>query len=343
MKLTIHYDSSWRNSFLQGNNNEPADKKGRKFIGSMTEVKKAGNFIRREITNDTVMGVLNRLVGDQRKLYQSRAANDYYFKGMEEKITFADKQTKYADTQEVVYLRNTTGSEDQNSFTGAIRTSDPIFQSDYSSQLWGVLALDFDEVLSFINDESYLVAKKLDLNPISVIEKLEELNKLKAVDVEDQVQSALKKTQSTFPDVDYKLTAKGQMMPISFYTSALYLQVKRLSVQYDLSTALTKSGSLSGISKRGFTKKDFMVRYTTGGKKLVFGGPYQLKERITGQGEVTSLLTKSTGELDIFIDVSYERAQQIRQDIFDAGVSSFYLGKKGLAWLDDEISLEELS
>jgi hypothetical protein len=341
MRLTIHYDSSWRNSFLQGSNNEPLDKKGRKFIGSMTELKKEGNFIPRTITKDTVMGVLNRLVGDQRKLYQSREANDYYFKGIEDKVTFVDSHPKYVNTQEVVYIRNVTGSEDQNSFTGSIRTNDPIFKSDYSEKLWGVLALEFDELLSLIVDEKYQIKTVLELNPISVIEKLEELNKLKAIEVKDQVESALKLMQSTFPEVDYKLTTKGLIMPISFYTSALYIQVKRLAKEYDLSSALTKSGGLSGISKRGFTKKDFMVKYTTGGKKLVFGNPYQLKERVTGQGEVTSLLTKSSGQLDIIVDVSYEQAQKIRQDIYDAGVSSFYLGKKGLAWLDEKISLEE--
>ena len=69
MKITIEYESSWRNSFLDGNNNEPLPKKGRDFVGSMTSLKKEGNFLVREITLDTVMGILNRLIGDQRKLY----------------------------------------------------------------------------------------------------------------------------------------------------------------------------------------------------------------------------------------------------------------------------------
>jgi hypothetical protein len=342
VKLTIHYDSSWRNSFLDGSNNEPlSSKKGRKFIGSMTELKKQGNYIDRELSSDTVMGVLNRLVGDQRKLYQSRQAKDYYFKDIEEKVSFLDKPE--SNTAEVVFIRNITGSEDQNSFTGAIKTNDPIFSSDYSPELWGVLSLNFSQVLTFINDQNSAVnSLDIALDPISIIERLELLNKLKAVPVEAEVEQVLSKLKAIFPDVDYKLTTKGDIAPISFYTSALYIQLTRLQSQYDLSTALTKAGGLSGISKRGFTKKDFMVKYTTGAKKLVFGNPYQLKERIKGQGEVTSLLTKSVGQLEILIDVPYETAQKIRQDIYNAGVSSFYLGKKGLAWLDDKISLEEL-
>ena len=73
MKIEIKYKSSWRNSFLDGSNNEPLPKGGRKFVASMTNLKKEGNYICRNITHDTVMGVLNRLIGDQRKLYQSRS------------------------------------------------------------------------------------------------------------------------------------------------------------------------------------------------------------------------------------------------------------------------------
>ena len=44
MKIQIEYDSSWRNSFLGGSNNEPLPSKGREFLGSMTNLKKEGNF-----------------------------------------------------------------------------------------------------------------------------------------------------------------------------------------------------------------------------------------------------------------------------------------------------------
>ena len=343
MKLIIHYESSWRNSFLDGNNNEPPPPKGRKFVGSMTELKKPGNYIEREVTKNTVLGVLNRLVGDQRKLYQSKTEKDYYFRDLEDKISFSDK-LNCPLTSEIVYIRNITGSEDQNSFTGAIRTDDPIFTSECSKELWGVLALDFPNLLDFIQNKDFRIQEMLPLNPLAIIEQLEILNKLKAIaiDAAGIAKNALTTIQQTFPDVDYKLSKNGTITPISFYTSALYLQVERLSHRYDLSTALTKKGGLSGISKRGFTKKDFMVKYTTGPKKIVFGNPYLLKQKIKGEGEVVSLLTKATGKLEIMIDVSYERAKQIRTDIESAGVSSFYLGKKGLAWLDEKISLEEL-
>ncbi|VVH56215.1 FIG00921294: hypothetical protein, partial [uncultured Gammaproteobacteria bacterium] len=88
MRITIKYDSCWRNSFLDGDNNVPVPKRGRKYIASITSLKNEKNFLKREISEDTVMGVLNRLIGDQRKLYQSRQDENYYFADIENKVTY---------------------------------------------------------------------------------------------------------------------------------------------------------------------------------------------------------------------------------------------------------------
>ncbi len=82
----------------------------------------------------------------------------------------------------------------------------------------------------------------------------------------------------------------------------------------------------------GLTPKDFMGSFTKG-KKKVYGNPYLKKEMIKGQGEVTSMLTKASGQLEINIDVDRDKAQEIKTLIENAGVSSFYLGKKGLAYV----------
>ena len=139
MRITIEYESAWRNSLLEGSNNEPLPKNGRKFIGSMTSLKKSENYLERNISIDTVMGVLNRLIGDQKKLYQARQDPHYFFKEIESKIQFDDYPTHVSN--EVAYIRNITGSTDQNSYTGMIKVSDPIFSSDYSPKLRGILFL----------------------------------------------------------------------------------------------------------------------------------------------------------------------------------------------------------
>lgn len=339
MRITIKYEASWRNSFLDGSNNESLPRRGRNFVGSMTTLGKRDtnggypNFIKREITHDTVMGVLNRLIGDQRKLYQSRSNSNYYFADLEELISFQDKQDKYKPINyETIYIRNMEGNYDQNSFTGMIKSNDPAFNSLYSSRLWGILKLTLKDLFHFINDENFQINSNVQFDPITVLQLLDELNRLKAIDV-DSTDLAFKALQNCFPDVPYKVVDE-KIKPIELYCSALYLQLLRLKGKFDISVVLTKSGGISGISKRGFTPKDFMDRYTTGNKKPIWGNPYLLKEKRKGEGEVVSLLTKANGSLEIHLDISNDKAQQLKDMIEAAGVSSFYLGKKGLAYVD---------
>jgi len=329
MQITIDYEASWRNSFLDGNNNETLPKKGRGFIGSGQKLDKAENFIKRDITLDTVMGILNRLIGDQRKLYQSRSSENYYFRELEEIIVYQDKPK--IKNNEVVYIRNMTGSTDQNSFTGAIKVNAPIFLSDYSQPFWGVLALDFDGLCEFIIHNTQ-VNKSIQADPLAIISRLELLNKEKPVADEGSVHEARKILNTHYPDAQY-LDSKERVKPIMFYCSGLYLQMSRLEKQFDMRSAKTRSGGISGISKRGFTKKDFMDRYTTGKKKKVWGNPYMRKERIKGEGEMISMLTKASGQLEINLDIEQEKAKELKTMIDNAGVSSFYLGKKGLAYV----------
>ncbi|QGS50022.1 type I-Fv CRISPR-associated protein Cas5fv [Shewanella putrefaciens] len=333
MKIIIEYDSCWRNAFLGGSNNEPVPKKGREFLGSMTSLKKEGNFKVCENTLDTVMGVLNRLIGDQRKLYQARSKmyeSAYYFEALEDKVSFIDKPQL---TNEISFIRNMNGSTDQNAFTGMIKVSDPVFTSEYSQQFWGVLALDFTQLCDFIIKQSQVVGS-IELNPLSIINRLESLNQEKALENSDDLAQVLKVLNEYFPDIEY-LNNKGLITPISIYCSALYLQLARLETSFNMTTAKTKAGGISGISKRGFTKKDFMDRYTTGPKKTIWGNPFIKKEKIKGQGEVTSMMTKASGQLEISIDVDRDKAQEIKILIENAGVSSFYLGKKGLAYVSN--------
>ena len=332
MKIIIEYESSWRNSFLDGSNNEELPKSGRNFIGSMTTLKKEGNFINRGVTKDTVMGILNRLIGEQAKLYQARQRPDYYFADIEKSLTDADIVDNAMISNEMVYIRNVSGSTDQNSFTGLIKANDAAFKSPFSSALWGILWLSLEQVQGFILDQTFTVQSEFALDPIIVCEQIEFLSAEKPLDLTDKTEQVLSVLKSHFPDVNY-LTAKDQLPLISLYTSALYLQIERLQKDYDLSLVLTKSGGLSGISKRGFTKKDFMDRFTTGNKKLIWGNPYLLKERKKGEGEVSSILTKASGQLEINLNISKDQARDLEEKIENAGVSAFYLGKKGLAYV----------
>ena len=344
MKITIEYESSWRNSFLEGNNNEPLPKQKdgiyRKFIGSMKNLndkKKPGNFIKRDITLDTAMGVLNRLIGDQKKLYQSRNNDNYFFADLEAQVSFNDKPKVI--NSEMTYIRNITGSTDKNSYTGMIQVNDPMFLSDYSDELWGVLALNLEELCQFIITKNTIQAG-ISKDPLTIIARLEELNKEKPVENIDLVNSAFKVLQSKFDK--YKgLNNKGLVFPLALYCSALYLQLELLSKKYDMSTAKTKAGGISGISNNGVTKKDFMSRFTTGDKKKIWGNPYIHEEFVKGEGKTKHLMNKASGTLDIIINISRDKANEIKDMIDNAGVSSFYLGKKGLAYVTNISTREE--
>lgn len=338
MRITIKYEASWRNSFLAGSNNEPLPKGGRAFISSMTTLGKRDtqgnypNFISRKITLDTVMGILNRLIGDQRKLYQSRQCVSYFFSGLEENISFNWQDQDRLINTEIVYIRNMEGNTDQNSFTGMIKANDPVFTSDYSNEFWSVLTLDIQSLCCFITDPNFKIQSMEQFNPVSVLQKLDELNKLKGINLA-QINDALEILKNFFHDVSYKVIDE-KIKPIELYCSALYLQIFRLAKNYDVSKALTKSGGIAGISKRGFTPKDFMDKYTTGSKKPIWGNPYQLKEKIKAKGEIVHSLTKANGTLDIYLDIPEDKAKELNKMIDNAGVSSFYLGKKGLAYVE---------
>jgi hypothetical protein len=329
MKLIIDYESSWRNSFLSGDNNEPLPKKGRDFVASMTNLRKEDNYISRDVTIDTVMGLLNRLIGDQRKLYQSRSHAAYYFQDMEQKVVFKDNPTY---TSETVYIRNIKGSTDQNSFTGMVKSSDPLFDSDYAQKLWAPLFLDFESLCHFIAHETLVNDAPETLDPLSISAEFERLDKEKPVKNEGLARDAVRELTQHFVDTNY-LTNKGEIKPSYLYCSALYLQLNRLAKQFDMTSAVTKNGTISGISKRGFTKKDFMYRCTTGNKKIIWGNPYVRKVREKGIGEQMYGLRKASGHLEISIDIDHTKAMELADMIKNAGVSSFYLGKKGLAYV----------
>lgn len=331
MKIIIDYEASWRNSFLDGSNDEPLPKKGRSFVASMTELKKAENYHHREVSKNTVMGVLSRLIGDQRKLYQAKSSEHYYFADIEDDISFEDKSKIL--NKEMAYIRNMKGSTDQNAFTGMIKVNDPIFQSDYSSEFWGVLALDVDELCSFILQDTEVNAS-IALDPISILGRLEAIKKIKPMICEGKIKEASDELATHFEKYN-PLNKKEEQLILPMYCSALYLQLKRLERKYNMDTAKTKLGGIGGISNNGFTPKDYMDKYTTGAKKRIYGNPYVREEFIKGEGKIKHTLTKASGQLEINLDIDLAKAKELKNMIECAGVSSFYLGKKGLAYVSE--------
>lgn len=338
MKIIIEYEASWRNSFLDGSNDKVLPAKGRNFIASMTSLKQSGNYIQRSVTKDTVMGILNRLIGEQSKLYQARLKPNYYFSEIESILQDSDITDQLIISHEVVHIRNISGSTDQNSFTGLIKMDDPWLKANYAKEFWSVLWMNVDELLHFINGENIEPIIKPVLEPLQILQRLEEIKKIN-IPITAEIQQAASILSSLYSKFLLK-ELNEKVRVLSLYCSSLYLKLDQLSERYSTEAIRAPRGGLTGISHNGFTPKNFMERFSTGPQKIIWGNPYLSKIKKKGEGEVISMLDKAHGQLTINLNISDSQAKELQDLIENAGVSTFYLGKKGLAYVSD-ILIEE--
>lgn len=329
MDVVLRFNSAWQNSFISGSNNEPIPKGGRVYEASCKKLGEGKQFYRKQpISHNTVMGVLNRLIGDQRKLFMSRDSEGYFFKNLEDKITFSLENT--VKSQEVVFLRNFGGSSDPSGTSGLL-LDDHLMFSENMEPLWGVLTWPLEKVISFIAS-----GKEIDAAAIQPVTRSAFGVVAMFAGTKTQTLSKdadLSQVASVLVDREYLKKEQSEKISVeTLYCSALYLKLE--SMDLDPKAIFGGNGFLPGISKRGFTLKDFMSKTTTGGGKKVYGNPYQKKILKKGEPAVDVILDKMDGMLRIKLDVTHEEAVKIKQLIDDAAVSAFTLGKKGLAYVD---------
>jgi len=396
MQIFIEFDSIWQNSFLFRDYDKIP--KGKK-IGDFKATSKNDKIDHKGITKNTILGILSRLIGDQRKLHDAKASDDYYFKDKEHLIGEPIVQLKSWD--EKVYLKNK--SEDrppEGSYLGVIQEDEKFFYSEDAYILWSILYMDIDELLEFILSDKMNEKKRGDTHPHSLLQKAEKLKGLDSIvllkDEIASMQEKFNKKKENFDekakkysglssptdkeiktfsklkekiekeeiklqeDIDElmkqeervifdkklhvvldvltkkfpqesknnKYYNKVKIYPMSLYASALYLQLERMkNNKRDIEYFFTQKGTLQGFSKSGFNGvRDFLNKLAGNHKKLV-GTP--------------STITKSSGELIITLNIKEDEAEYLKEMIDNAGVSSFYLGKKGLAYVTDIITEEE--
>ncbi|WP_211299279.1 hypothetical protein, partial [Methylovulum psychrotolerans] len=86
----------------------------------------------------------------------------------------------------------------------------------------------------------------------------------------------------------------------------------------DTSSFVNKNGNIQGFNPFGFNGIRDFLNPLAGGKKRCGGTPTKL--------------SKASGILTIDLNIPLNRAIELENMIEAAGVSSFYLGKKGLAY-----------
>lgn len=390
MKIYIEYDSCWQSSVLD---NEAISEKSntRKFNKS----KPNGNV--QKVSINTILGVLYRLIGDQRKMHQIKNSDQQYFFDLEENISFELNRPFYYE--ELVMLINKSNDRTSDGkFIGVPKDEVELFFSEIAPNFWSVLYMTVDEVINFINNPKLLTAtgssmprdllNRIDeiqgFAPLETMEKLvskelfkqekqkekllklqsdskakqastdrlksliketeEKINQIESeVNIRDLTQkinktlSSLKKHFPEIPKEDY-IKNGGEVKWIRLYGAALYLQADLLEIAgedisefYVLQSKGPNKGckTIQGFSRKGFNGvRDFLNPLSTGGDKKTVKTPFTL--------------TKSSGQLEINLDISRDKAKEIKAMIEDAGVSSFYLGKKGLAYVSQEIDTREV-
>lgn len=420
MRILIEYDSCWHMSFLGDD-----DKKPIKKINSRTNIPNESGYMQKFVatskaqgqteshtSESTVLGVLSRLIGDQRKLYQARNSNNFYFSDVESCISF--KEIKTETTNELVYLTNKSDDRcSQGNFLGVISDDNLWFSSTIAPQFWSVLYLNKNDLLEFILSEKSISLINGELGcsqPINLLSRLDEITDIKddigspwfsaervmlqretlekklvvesgkesdyknrfvaappktdkqrlvyknkieqfennlteigkqleslgTVDecliVQDKLNKAIALIVGAYPGVEY--WKDGVLYPYRLYAVALYLQAQRLIDEgYDLSFMINSKSELQiqGFSKRGFNGVRDWLNAMTGGRKKAVGTPCNIKKQ-SGFLEIELQLDSQARGL-YFKDMS--RSEEIKTLIENAGVSSFYLGKKGLAYVSN--------
>lgn len=420
MRISIEYDSCWHMGFLADDDKKPIEKVNNKtnlhhefgYMQKFVATSKTRGEKECHTTNSTILGVLCRLIGDQRKLYQARSSDNYYFADIEGIITF--KSVKQETVSELVYLTNKSDDRcGQGNWLGVISDDNPWFNSPFAVQFWSILFLDRNELLKFIlSKQSYMPAeaKNIVCKPTKLLYRLNQItdiksdigspwlsserlqlqrekieNKIKAI--QEKVlshqskleKSALKtekqrltynnKSESlnlnlkelfgeledlgsieqslineiyldkavslvieNYPNNEY--WKDGTLYPYRLYAAALYIQAQRLMLNgANLQFMLNKKQELQiqGFSKRGFNGVRDWLNSMTGGRKKAVGTPCKIKKQ-SGQLEIELKLDPTSKGL-YFKNMS--RAEEIKRLIENAGVSSFYLGKKGLAYVSN--------
>lgn len=365
MKIIIDYSSTWRNSVLTGSNDKPVNKDNKRSFKASSKSKE--DIDTKEITDSTILGILCRLIGDQRKLYQAKTSDDFYFKDMDISYKHLDDRNKKIWTETALLVNKSENRPSQGSFIGVLNKDEPLFFSEYSATLWAILDYDFNELLDFILNPSVrkvdsIVSPKHILNRVLyeipnmdniqfIEDKIEvakdrlakecakekssdkristltnELNLLKEeaqqqelIQFERKIKLSISTLQERFSDVVYVEKNKS-IYPIRLYAGALYLLVDELKKKgVDTSPLISKNGTIKGFSKRAFNGVRDFLNPLMGNQKKTTHTPYNL--------------TKADGKLEINLDVDRKKYDELKNMIDCAGVSSFYLGKKGLAYV----------
>lgn len=364
-------------------------KKDKSYLENIKELNKYyPNYQYADITKNTVIGILCRLVGEVRRV--DSLDQNHPIISLENFISFENKNVTF---QNEIVLLHTALKEVQNNAAGVIPDSKSnhflLSKNTLSETLMSVFNYKTqEEILKFLNlllnnDPSlfynhyngeikantfvvnYLNAEKNHGEVIKGIIFNENENTLKEIGgrlffgKSEKVQELEKFIRfSEKKPTDIKL--KREQLEINeIYNIWGFLFSKKISFltqnnlfKKELSNSLNRDKtSIKGLAPNSasMTIKDFYSNFVTD-KKTSWSMPYSvdLKKDLFSTEDIEFFnkdskvgLTKESGELIIKINVPLEQELDIYKKIENAGVNTFHMGKKGLAYVSD-IILEKI-
>lgn len=332
MKIIIEYNSSWDGILLDGLNDELNFNKNRKQLKKGT--KDESIPISHSINKNTIMGILYRLVGEQRKLWMVRKSNDY-LGFLYNKIDWTVKDEIVS--RELVALRDIHNTDHPNSFAGISRNESNILfkEQKYYSYFLFPLTCSIKELYDLIVSKKFKqnlnfeIKGRLDL--LSFLEPKSPYHQDISLLNNNEINKMMSSLQTEFSNVNYKVT---DLNKIDIYRlSALYMVSEFLYANNkglrDLGEDIKnnkKNHWHKGISHRIFTFKDFVGSQSAKGYVI----SYPMDDSFRDKKE---RLKKKDGILEIKIELPFDQANNLKICIEKAGISVFNIGKKGTAYI----------
>lgn len=336
------------------------------------------NFDYKTISNNTVIGILARLLGEIRYMKDALKDKDHIIHSLQNKVSF---NLKNRDLYNEVVSLNTPLKPSRNNGQGLItKNKDNIllYKNDYSEIIYSILNIQnleqLEDIAFLFKRDSTLDDMKNYLEQQNLLERNIEIYKL--IENFEKCGKAFKKIEKSYVDyltnknfINEEITKyisilndlgsanynnemvlarkKGRAIPGVLIYSAAYWLIRNGHKNEIENFLFNKNRNIPGLATLNgkakiigaLTIKD-LYKYFSEGKKT-FSSPYVFSmEFFKKEGENNPINTKTKlglgkedGILEINIDIPREEAIQLKKQIEDVAVSTFQMGKKGLAYV----------
>lgn len=351
------------------------------YLENIKEINKYyTNFKYADITQNTILGILCRLVGEVRRL--DMLPPEHLIMSLKDKISFTNCTTSFQNeivqlhTEEKLVMNNAGGLIKKEHF---LLNNNPlsetllnIFLIKDGQDIQNLLkrmeindaSLAHDvygkniNIMTFLNEYRNMAEKdRYDKLIENVNISFKENNQLMTlVNIASRLivgkPEHIQEFRKNYPEEIFKKIDLDKHQLTEIYHIGSWLFTKKiqwlLEQKYykdDLEKGLNSKKTIKGIApKTGtLTIREFYANFIDKNKTITTM-PYfvDVNYNFFEKKDVYKVfnpyarlgITKESGELHIQIDIDYEKSVELKKHIYEAGVNTFHLGKKGLAYID---------